>query len=44
MEEAKGLPWGAVWDAYCESQHVPAGSAWLDQVKSYENSVLSKRA
>jgi L-rhamnose isomerase len=44
MEESKGLPWGAVWDAYCESQNVPAGTAWLDEVKQYENSVLSKRA
>jgi L-rhamnose isomerase len=26
MEEVKGLPWGAVWDAYCESQNVPAGT------------------
>jgi L-rhamnose isomerase len=43
MEEAKGLPWGAVWDAYCESQNVPAGTAWLGEVKKYEASVLSKR-
>jgi L-rhamnose isomerase len=44
MEEAKSLPWGAVWDAYCESQNVPSGADWLADVKSYENSVLSKRA
>ena len=43
MEETKSLPWGAVWDAYCESQNVPAGTAWLAEVKSYENAVLSKR-
>ena len=43
MEETKSLPWGAVWDAYCESQNVPAGTAWLGEVKSYETSVLSKR-
>ncbi len=43
MEEAKSLPWGAVWDAYCEKQNVPVGSAWLDEVKGYENAVLSKR-
>ena len=44
MEDAKGLPWGAVWDAYCESQNVPSGTDWLAEVKQYESSVLSKRA
>ncbi len=43
MEEAKCLPWGAVWDAYCESRNVPAGGAWLTEVKGYENRVLAKR-
>ena len=43
MEEAKGLPWGAVWDAYCEQQNVPAGEAWLASVRKYESSVLSAR-
>jgi len=43
LEETKSLPWGAVWDAYCESQNVPAGSAWLTEVKNYETAVLSKR-
>jgi L-rhamnose isomerase len=44
MEESKSLPWGAVWDAYCESQNVPVGSNWLSEVKTYESAVLSKRA
>jgi L-rhamnose isomerase len=43
IEESKSLPWGAVWDAYCESHNVPVGSDWLTEVKSYESSVLSKR-
>lgn len=43
MEEAKGLPWGSVWDAYCEQQNVPTGNAWLGEVKAYEADVLSKR-
>ncbi|HEX5791374.1 MAG TPA: L-rhamnose isomerase, partial [Luteolibacter sp.] len=43
MEELKGMPWGAVWDAYCESQGVPAGAEWLAQVKQYEKNVLAKR-
>ena len=43
MEEAKTLPFGAVWDYYCLKQDVPVGEAWLKEVKSYEKSVLSKR-
>src|ERR1017187_6157812 len=43
QEEAKTLPFGAVWDFYCESQGVPAGENWLAEVKSYEKNVLSKR-
>ena len=43
MEEAKSLPWGAVWDVYCERQNVPPGNAWLDVVKRYEQTVLAKR-
>jgi len=43
LEEPKTLPYGAVWDAYCESQAVPVGAAWLAEVKRYEKDVLSKR-
>jgi len=44
QEEAKTLPYAAVWDAYCESKGVPAGEAWLAEVKRYEKEVLSKRS
>ncbi len=43
-EEAKALPWSAVWDAYCTQQNVPVGAAWLDEVREYERAVLAKRA
>lgn len=43
LEEYKNLPYGAVWDFYCESQNAPAGEAWLGEVKHYENKVLSQR-
>ena len=43
QEEAKSLPFGAVWDHYCEQQGVPVGDAWLAEVKGYEKNVLSKR-
>ena len=43
QEEAKTLPFGAVWDYYCESKGVPAGEQWLAEVKTYEKNILSKR-
>jgi L-rhamnose isomerase len=42
-EEARTLPFGAVWDYYCLTQNVPAGPAWLDEVRAHERDVLSKR-
>ncbi len=42
-EELKSLPWSAVWDYWCETKCVPVGPAWLDEVKAYEKTVLSKR-
>jgi len=43
MEDAKLLPFGAVWDFYCHSKGVPAGNAWLAEIKKYETQVLSRR-
>lgn len=42
-ETNKELPFGLVWDYYCEMQEKPKAAAWLKDVKEYENSVLSKR-
>jgi L-rhamnose isomerase len=44
QEEAKTLPFGAVWDHYCASKEVPVGERWLAEVMRYEKEVLSKRA
>jgi L-rhamnose isomerase len=44
LEELKTMPFGAVWDAYCERQGVPPGAKWLDSVKNYEKNVLAQRA
>lgn len=44
MEDAKLLPYGAIWDYYCHSKNVPAGNAWMAEVKRYEAQVLSKRS
>ena len=43
LEEAKTLPFGAVWDHYCESSGVRVGDAWLADVRRYERDVLSRR-
>jgi L-rhamnose isomerase len=43
QQEAKTLPFGAVWDLYCESKGVPVGEQWLTEAKAYEKNVLSKR-
>ncbi len=43
LEEAKTLPFGAVWDHYCECAGVPVGEAWLAEVRRYEAQVLAAR-
>ena len=41
MEESKTLPTGAVWQEFCQRNHVPEN--WMNEVRSYEKSVLLKR-
>jgi len=36
LEELKTLPFGAVWDYYCQKQGAPVGADWLAEVKTYE--------
>lgn len=43
QEEVKTLPWGAVWERFCETAGVPAGVAWLSDVERYEREVLAAR-
>jgi L-rhamnose isomerase len=43
LEEVKGMPFGAVWDYYCLQQNVPAGLAFLAEVRAYEKQVLAGR-
>lgn len=44
QEEARTLPFTAVWDYYCATKGVPVGDDWLTEVKRYEKKVLSKRS
>ena len=43
MEEAKSLPWNAVYDEFCLRSNVPAGDAFIAEIQAYEKDVLSKR-
>lgn len=43
QEEVKTYPFGEVWDYFCESNGVPQKEEWYEEVKKYENEVLTKR-
>ena len=43
LEEAKSLPWAAVYDKYCQSKGVIAGEAYIANIQKYEVDVTSKR-
>ncbi len=43
LEELKTYPMAAVWDYYCEKNHIPVGTAWLKDVKEYEKKICLKR-
>ena len=42
-EEIKTAPFGAVWEELCARAEMPAGAGWFEEIKKYENEVLSKR-
>ena len=43
LEEAKSLPWGAVWNEFCRRHSVPAGAAWLPEAESYVETTVRAR-
>ena len=43
QEEAKSLPWGAVWDMYCLQSGVPVGESYIAEIEKYESDVTSRR-
>ena len=43
MEEAKAMPWAAVYDEFCRRSNVPVGDAFIKEIESYEANVTSKR-
>ncbi|MDR0988530.1 MAG: L-rhamnose isomerase [Prevotellaceae bacterium] len=43
LEEAKSLPWNAVWDMFCLKNNVPVGEEFIGEIEQYEREVTSKR-
>jgi len=43
LEEAKVLPWNAVWDYFCLKNNVAVGEDYIGEVQKYEKEVTSKR-
>lgn len=43
LEEAKTLPWNAVYDEFCLRNDVPVGADFIAAIEQYERDVTSKR-
>lgn len=43
LEEAKSLPWNAVYDYYCCKNNVPVAEDFIKVIEAYEKDVTSKR-
>lgn len=43
LEEQKTLPFGDIWEQYCQMENVPGDGQWLARVRQYEADVLKGR-
>ena len=43
LEEAKALPWQAVYDEFCQRNNVPVGQDFIKEIDQYVAEVTSKR-
>ncbi len=43
LEDTKTMPFGTVWNFYCNLQDTPQDIAWIDEVFKYEKKVLDAR-
>ncbi|MDR1373089.1 MAG: L-rhamnose isomerase [Dysgonamonadaceae bacterium] len=43
LEEAKTLPWNAVWDYFLLKNNLPLGEAYITEIQKYEKEVTAKR-
>ena len=43
LEEAKSMPWAAVYDYFCYKNNVPVAEDYITEIEKYEKEVTSKR-
>jgi L-rhamnose isomerase len=43
LEEAKVMPWNAVWDYFCLTNNVPIGDSFIKEVQQYEKNITNNR-
>jgi len=43
MEDTKTMPFGSIWDHYCEIMEVPGDRFWINDILKYEEDVLDCR-
>ncbi|MDD3080068.1 MAG: L-rhamnose isomerase [Paludibacter sp.] len=43
LEEAKSMPWGAIYNYYCAKKGVIVGESYITDIEKYEAEVTSKR-
>ena len=43
LEEAKSMPWGAIYNYYCAKKEVIVGESYIADIQQYEKDVTSKR-
>ena len=43
LEEAKSMPWGAIWDYFCLTNNVIPGEDYIKEIQKYEKEVTLKR-
>lgn len=44
LEELKSMPYGAIWDYYCQQSDLPFGTGLIAEIEEYEYNVLSRRS
>ena len=43
MEDLKSMPFGDVWNQYCEVNNTPSDFEWIKEASKYEKEILLKR-
>jgi L-rhamnose isomerase len=43
LEESKSLPWGIIWEEFCNRSNRPVDGEWIEGIRKHEKAVLSFR-